>query len=148
MLADWRRMHRSQIQRLWCGLGLLQSNQCSYWSSEELESGPGVHSFLLLPGPQYWGSLKYRESWNTDLQCNPLLWSKVVAQQGSWTNWHSFPSGANMHQLPPTVSRVLYPTPCKSPPSRECPSLRVIRALLIKSECFPHKRDSRTFGVH
>lgn len=74
-------MRQSQIQRLWYGLGLLQSNRCSYWSSGELESGPGAHSFLLLPGHQYWGSLTFTETqqsqrWNTvfhsfDLKLKP-----------------------------------------------------------------------------
>lgn len=95
-LADWHRKHRFQIQKLWCDPGPLQSNQCSYWSNGGLESGPGVRSFPLLPGHQYWGSLKCTERHQSqcrsrDLQYMSQLWSKVVAQQAIWVSWHRFP---------------------------------------------------------
>lgn len=60
-LAGWHKKHQFQIQKLWCDQGLLQSSQYFCWSNGELESGPAVHSFLWLPGHQYWGSLRYTD---------------------------------------------------------------------------------------
>lgn len=110
--ANWRRKHQFQIQKPWCDWGLLQSTRYFYLSSVGLESGPGVRSFLLLPGHRYWGSLVYTERqqsqwWRRARPNMSQLWSKAVAQRGVWMNWHHSPSGVNMPLLSPTAFHYL-----------------------------------------